>query len=63
MHNKLAGTKEFGRTIRIHNTPPPPHPTPPPEHAHNLSHPFTLARTLHTGLHTKLTKRTATWTH
>ena len=24
MHNKLAGTKEFGRTIRIHNTPLPP---------------------------------------
>ena len=24
MHNKLVGTKEFGRTIRIHNTPLPP---------------------------------------
>lgn len=24
MHNKLAGTKEFGRTIRIHDTPLPP---------------------------------------
>lgn len=24
MHNKLAGTKEFGRTIRFHNTSPPP---------------------------------------
>lgn len=26
MHNKLAGTREFGRTIRIHNTPLPPRP-------------------------------------
>lgn len=26
MHNKLAGTKGFGRTIRIHNTPLPPRP-------------------------------------
>lgn len=32
MHNKLAGTKGFGRTIKIHNTPL------PPDHTHNLSH-------------------------
>lgn len=36
MHNTLAGTKEFGRTIRIHDTPL------PPDHTHKRSHPFTL---------------------
>lgn len=36
MHNKLAGTKGFGRTIRIHNTPL------PPDHTHK---PFTSFHT------------------
>lgn len=57
MHNKLAGTKGYGRTIRF-TTPPS-----PPDHTHNLSHPFTLAHSLHTDTHTKPTKTTATWTH
>jgi len=53
MHNKLAGTKEFGRTIRIHNTPLPPSDhsyTHTHTHTHTLylSHPFTRAHSPHT---------------
>lgn len=56
MH-KLAGTKGFGRTIRIHNTPLPPRP-----YTQSFTS-FTLAHSLHTDTHTKPTKTTATWTH
>lgn len=45
MHNKLAGTKGFGRTIRIHNTP-----LPPDHHTYNLSHLFIHALSLHTDI-------------
>lgn len=44
MHNKLAGSKEFGRMVKIHNYPPT---TPCPQNLHSL--------TLHKqeGIHTK----------
>lgn len=44
MHNKLAGSKEFGRMVKIHNYP---HTTPCPQNLHSL--------TLHKqeGIHTK----------
>jgi len=62
MHNKLAGTKEVGRTIRIHNTP-----LPPDTHIHTQSftfiHTCSLATYKRTDMHTKPTKTTATWTH
>lgn len=47
MHNKLAGTKGFGRTIKIHNTPLPPRP-----HAH-VPH----ACSFTTYIRTKVTKK------
>lgn len=50
MHNKLAGTKGFGRTIKIHNTPLPPRP-----HAH-VSH----ACSFTTYIRTKVTKKKKT---
>lgn len=53
MHNKPAGTKGFGRTIRIHNTP-----LPHPQTIHTifriLSH--SLAHSLHKDIHTKADK-------
>lgn len=62
MHNKLAGTKGFGRTIKIHNTPLPPRP-----HAH-VSHAcsFTTYRHSHKADKKKTNQKkkpTATWTH
>jgi len=48
MHNKLAGTKEFGRTIRIHNTPLPPRPH---TRAHFHIHSHVLTRHLQTSKH------------
>lgn len=40
MHNKLAGTKGFGRTIKIHPT--------PPQTPHRIFHTFSLTTYRHT---------------
>lgn len=54
MHNKLAGTKGFGRTIKIHNTPLPPRP-----HAHvSRARSFTTYRHSHKADRKKTKKKT-----
>lgn len=53
MHNKLAGKRDLEGRLKF-TIPPSPlviHTT------------FTPAHSLHTDIHTKLTKTTATWTH
>jgi len=57
MHNKLVGTKEFGRTIRIHNTP-----LPPRSYAQSFASFHTRSFTTYRLTH-KADKTTATWTH